>query len=98
MDITMTLIANTQASDPMEPTEGGFDYPTPRSKALVRFDAAPGNPHGDTAVAQPDSMAPVVVAFVTMQFRRALAGPTRGPAYRWQCSDQCVFRSSCIGN
>lgn len=76
MDIAAALISNAQASETMPPTE-----------ALVRFNAALGNPHSDAALAQPDAMAPVVIAFVAVQFCRTLARSTCEAGNRWQRGD-----------
>ena len=54
----------------------------------MRFDAASGNPHGDAVVSQPYTVTPIVMVLNAMQFRRALAGPTRNTGNRWQCGDQ----------
>ena len=88
MNITAPLVSNPKAAERMQPAERSFDYPGYFAKALIRSNAAPGNPHCDAALAQPDAVASVIVAFIAMQFCRALAGPTRKTAYGWQRSDQ----------
>lgn len=57
-------------------------------EVLMRLDAAPGNPHGDAALALPDAMAPVVVAFFAVQFRRTSSGSSAETACRRQHGNQ----------
>ena len=79
-DASSLLIPDAQASERVLPAEHSFDYPAPFSRVLRGFNAVPGKPHRNAALAQPDAVAMVVVALIAMRFRRALAGRPERPA------------------
>ena len=84
MNIGAPFISNAQAPETGQPAERTFNDPAPAAKALTGLNAASSDARRDAAFAQPVAVAPTIIAFVSMEFCRALAGSSRETTYFWQ--------------
>lgn len=84
MNISSAFVTDAQTPESVQPAQRPLDHPAPTPQALFAFHTPPCDPRRDTAPTQPLAMATVVVALVGVQFARALPGPARQTANRWQ--------------
>jgi hypothetical protein len=79
MDVGATLVAYLEPPKAIEPREGALYHPAIPSESLARFDAAPCDAGDDAACAQCPSAPWIVVAFIGVQLRGALARSAAPP-------------------
>jgi hypothetical protein len=72
VDVGPALVADREASKPMEPRERPLDHPTVPAKPLARLHPTPCDARGDPAVSAGTSAARKIVALVGIQLGRAL--------------------------
>ena len=81
-DVETSLVADDQPAEAAEPGQGAFHDPAMPSQTLRAFDAAPGDPRLDGALAQRPAALREIIALVGMQLGRSPAGPSPTLAYR----------------
>ena len=70
----MSLIANDETPERVDPGEGPLDHPPVFAQMFAAFDAAPGNSRRDAPGAEVTAAATEVIAFVGVKFGRPFAG------------------------
>jgi len=76
IEVGMAFVADNEASELVEPSEGSLDHQPVLSKVLTCFDAAPGDAGDDASGSQIAATAGIVVALVGVQFVRPLSRPS----------------------
>jgi hypothetical protein len=84
MNVSSTLVSNTQPPEAMHPAQGSFDNQTPTTRRFPTFDAPPDDPWLDALGAQPLPVGSVVVALVGVQHGWALARSPLQASDGWQ--------------
>lgn len=73
MDVDAALVANGEATELGEPSQGSLDNPPMAPQPLAALDPTPGDTGLDTTVGQRPTAAAVVVGLVGVQLRETLA-------------------------
>jgi hypothetical protein len=89
-DVGASLVADGQASEPVEPGQGAFDDPVMAPQTPAAPDAAPGDPIADAALAQVAMAARQVIGFVGGELVRSPAGRPRP----WRAGGTASINSS----
>ena len=84
MEVVAALVADGQAAESGEPSEGALDHPAVSSEARAALDPAAGDARGDAAGAALTTAAAVVVGLVGVELGGPAAGssPLLGPHAR----------------
>jgi hypothetical protein len=75
-DVSAAFVADGEAAEAAEPSQGTLDHPAMPSQALGAVDPAPGDPRLDRAPAQRPSALREIVALIGMELGRSPAWPS----------------------
>ena len=81
VDVSSTLIADAQASEPMQPAQRSLNHPSTPAQVITAFNAASGDAGLDALSAKPLPVAAVVVALVGVQLGGPLAWSSPQASY-----------------
>lgn len=90
MNIATRFIPDAQEPEAMQSAQRSCNQRAASVEMLFAFDAAPRGAWGDALLIQPRAVLPIVVALVSVQHARMLAGPARQPRDFRKHSDQML--------
>lgn len=68
MNVRSSFVTHNQSSEPMEPRDGSFHYPSVTTEFFTQLDSTAGNPWFDPPANTCEPASFIVVAFVGMNF------------------------------
>lgn len=95
-DMSAAFVADGEAAEAAEPSQGTLDHPAMPSQALGAVDAAPGDPRLDRASAQYPSALREIVSLVGMELGRSPARPSPTLADRWYGIDHLLEEAAVV--
>lgn len=87
MDIAAAFVADGEAAELCEPSQGPLDDPPVSPQSLAALDTAAGDPVLDATAGESLTTAAVVIGFVGVQLRRPFAWPSPALADWWDSID-----------
>jgi hypothetical protein len=87
VDVGSSLVADGEAAELCEPSQGPLDDPPVSPQSLAALDTAAGDPVLDATAGESPTTAAVVIGFVGVQLRRPFAWPSPALADWWDSID-----------
>ena len=81
-DVGASLVADGEAAEAAEPSQGAFDDPAMAPQALATLDATSGDPIANASPAQVAMTARHIVSLISVDLVGPLAGPAAALAHR----------------
>src|SRR4051794_11307875 len=95
-DVGASLIADGEAAEPAEPSQGAFDDPAMAPQTLAAVDAASGDPIANASPAQVPMTARHIISLISVELVGLLARPAAALAHRRYGIDQLVKEAAVV--